>query len=243
MKAMILAAGLGTRLRPLTDNLPKALIRVGEFTLLEFALLKLKHAGFNEIIINLHHMSGLIREYLAVNNNFGCSIQFSDESDQLLDTGGGLKKAAWFFDDDQPFVVYNCDIISSMNLKELYALHLQSGALATLAVRDRSSRRYLLFDARMNLCGWKNIKTGETIIQGPAHFTYTELAFSGIHVISPEIFRFFPKEDKFSITNMYLSLASGRQIKGYADVSEHWLDAGKPESLARAQEIIKYVNY
>lgn len=242
MKAMILAAGLGTRLRPLTDSMPKALIRVGDYTLLQFSLLKLKHAGFDEIIINLHHKSELIKKYLIENNNFGCRIEFSDETEKLLDTGGGLKKAAWFFDDNRPFAVYNCDIISSLNLTEMYQYHLSTGAMATLAVKQRSTERYLLFDTQQKLCGWKNIRTGETII----HFStgaIIELAFSGIHILSPILLNHFPTEDKFSIIQTYLSLSQNHTIMGYPDESTYWIDAGKPDNLARAREVIQFVKF
>lgn len=239
---MILAAGLGTRLRPLTDTLPKALIPVGDYTLLQFALLKLKHAGFDEIIINVHHKSELIKQYLTKNNNFGCKIEFSDESEKLLDTGGALKKAAWFFDDNQSFIVYNCDIISSINLLEMYNYHLKAHALATLAVRQRPTQRYLLFDPQLKLCGWKNIKTGETIIHFSAD-THTALAFSGIHIISPELLKNFPLENKFSIIQTYLSLAERHTIMGFPDNADYWIDAGKPDALARAHQVIQNVNF
>mgnify|MGYP000898260907 FL=1 len=242
MKAMILAAGLGSRLRPLTDTLPKALIPVGDYTLLQFAMLKLKHAGCHEIIINIHHKSDLIRQYLAKNNNFGCKIEFSDESEKLLDTGGGLKKAAWFFDDHQPFILYNCDIISSIDLAEMYDYHLKTNVLTTLAVRQRPTQRYLLFDPEMRLCGWKNVKTEETILLFSAG-SYSELAFSGIHIISPELLKHFPPEDKFSIMQTYLSLARHHNITGFRDNTDYWLDAGKPEALAQAHEIIQKIKF
>lgn len=242
MKAMILAAGLGTRLKPLTDTLPKALIPVGPYTLLQFVILKLKAAGFNEIIINLHHKGALIRQYLEDNKNFDCKIEYSDESNALLDTGGAIKKAAWFFDDDQPFLVYNCDILSSLDLEKMYRSHLHSGALATLAVRERATNRYLLFDTNMKLCGWENRQTGEKILHSTG-ITPTPLAFSGIHIISPEFLKLFPTEEKFSIIKTYLSLAEHYTITGYRDVAEYWIDAGKPESLARAAEVIHHITF
>ena len=161
MKAMIFAAGLGTRLKPLTDNKPKALVEVGGKTMLELVILKLKEAGFNEIVINIHHFGQQIIDYLKANNNFGLTIHISDERDYLLDTGGGIKKATPFLMGNEPFLVHNVDIFSNVDLRQLYENHLKSGATATLLVSQRKTARYLLFNKENKLCGWHNNETGE----------------------------------------------------------------------------------
>ncbi len=235
MKAMIMAAGLGTRLKPLTDTRPKVLMNAGPYTLLEFAIHKLKSAGFDELIINVHHFAPMVVDYLHKNNNFGCHISISDESEALLDTGGALAKAAWFFDDDKPFLIYNADIVGDMDLGAFYRAHLSGNSLATLSVRSRKTSRYLLFDTDMRLCGWENIATGEKRMPIPE----TEIrpfAFSGIHAISPQL---LPLLDtgRFSIIDTYLKLAAAHHIVGWVDHSSLWADAGKPESLGLAGEI------
>lgn len=235
MKAMILAAGLGTRLKPLTDSTPKALLGAGQTTLLGFAIQKLKSAGFNELIINVHHFAPMIVEYLLVNNNFGCNIAISDESDALLDTGGGISKASWFFDDGKPFLVYNVDIVGNMDLGAFYQHHLSGSNLATLSVRERKTSRYLLFDSRMRLCGWENTSTGEKRIAISCRENLA-FAFSGIHVINPELLPLIGK-GCFSIIDSYLGLAAEHFIGGWLDQSSLWADAGKPESLGLAGKI------
>lgn len=235
MKAMLLAAGLGKRLQPLTDHTPKALIEVNGTPLLRIAIEYLAHHGFNEIIINVHHHAGQIVDFLKANHNFAQRIIISDETDRLLDTGGGLKKAAWFFDDDQPFLVYNVDILCDLDLGKLYRNHLGSGALATLAVRNRPSQRYLLFDAENTFCGWQNIKTGETIYAREYSSDLQSLAFSGIHVLSPEILKhFIPEEEVFSLIDLYLQIAGDFPVKGFRHDESRWIDVGKPENLAKA---------
>lgn len=243
MKAMILAAGLGTRLKPLTDHCPKALLKAGPYTLLEFAIRKLKAAGFDELIINVHHHAPMIISYLERNRNFGCGISISDESDQLLDTGGGIQQASWFFNDGKPFLVYNADIIGDLDLGTLYARHLEQQGLATLVVRERKTSRYLLFDAEMRLCGWENVNTGEQRMARPSADPLTQLAFSGIHVISPVIFPLIQTKGRFSIIDTYLALAGSNLITGYLDDSPLWADAGKPESLEQAGEIAKLITF
>jgi len=237
MKAMILAAGLGTRLKPLTNTLPKALLNVGPFTLLEFAILKLKNAGFNEIIINVHHFPELIRTYLAENNNFGCNIAISDESGHLLETGGGIKKASWFFTGEKAFLVYNVDIVGDLDLKKLYNHHLAESNIATLVLRRRETTRYLLFNQQMQLCAWENKATGEKRVARETHETLTPFAFSGIHVVSPDLIGMMQKEDRFSIIDTYLKIAGSLTVGGLIDESPLWADAGKPDSLAEAAKI------
>jgi NDP-sugar pyrophosphorylase family protein len=184
MKAMILAAGLGIRLRPLTDKMPKALIKVEGKTLLERALLHLKANGISQVIINVHHLAPQIIKYLDINKNFGMKIAISDESDDLLDTGGGLDFASWFFDSQEPFVIRNVDVLSDLNLVKMLAFHRDGRALATLAVRNRETSRYFLFGKENNLlCGWENEKTGEKIIVRKEEQAPVKLAFSGIHVL------------------------------------------------------------
>src|SRR5690606_32019928 len=154
MKAMIFAAGMGTRLKPLTDTIPKALVPVGGKPLLQHIIEKLKRFGFNEIIINIHHFGQQIIDFVQENNSFDIRIEFSDEREQLLDTGGGIKKAAWFFDDNKPFLVHNVDILSNIDLQELYHFHLKNNTIATLLCSIRQTSRYLLFDTDNHLRGW-----------------------------------------------------------------------------------------
>ncbi len=239
MRAMLFAAGLGTRLRPLTDDRPKALVEVGGRPLLEWAVLKLKAAGVEQVVLNVHHFAGMIREFLRSKKDFGLNIAISDETDLLLDTGGGLKKAQAFLEGGQPFLVINVDVLSGIDLNALYEAHLQSGALATLAVRERASSRYLLFDDAMRLRGWQHVKTGEVKYCGSEVdiSELTPLAFSGIHVISPEIFSFMPSAQKpYSIITTYLEAGSEALIKGYRHDDDFWLDVGKPGAIEEAHQ-------
>ena len=237
MRAMILAAGLGTRLKPITNNIPKALVKVGNVTLLEICIKNLKMQGIADIIINVHHFAEQIKYILAKNNNFGVNISISDEIEKLLDTGGGLKKAAWFFDDDKPFLLHNVDIISNLNLKTLYNLHINSNAMSTLAVRKRESGRYLLFNSDNILCGWKNLKTEETISSVDVKLL-KEFAFSGIHIIDPKIFSLMPNEKVFSMIDLYLKVMKSNHIYGYIDKDSFWMDVGNPANLKIAGENI-----
>lgn len=240
MKAMIFAAGLGTRLKPLTNSKPKALVEINGIPLLQIVISNLKKHGFNDIIINVHHFAGQIKEFLRENNNFNVNINISDESEKLLNTGGGLKKARHFFD-DKPFLVHNVDIISDLNLKDLYNYHLSKNAIATLAVRNRKTSRYFLFDKNMALCGWKNFKTNETkLTKTPASKLYS-LAFSGIQVINPEIFSLIQQEGAFSITDVYINLANSHYIAAYIHDDTLWMDMGKPENIAEAEKIFNKI--
>ena len=208
MKAMIFAAGLGTRLKPLTDHIPKALVPVVGKPMLEHVILKLKSAGFTELVINIHHFGGQIIDFLQANQNFGLTIHISDERDMLLDTGGGIKKARPFFEGNEPFLIHNADILSDTGLKALYDYHLRSGNDATLLASPRKTVRYLLFDKGNRLCGWMNKDTRQTKPEGFVYDAekYQEYAFSGIHVISPTLFRFMNEkwQGKFSIMDFYL---------------------------------------
>jgi NDP-sugar pyrophosphorylase family protein len=226
MKAMILAAGLGTRLRPLTDNMPKALVVVDGKTLLEHAINHVRAYGIREVIINVHHFPAMIRDFLQEHHNFGIDISISDESDELLETGGGLKKAGWFFGDGKPFLVRNSDVLSDLDLAALLDHHRHSGALATLAVRKRETSRYFLFDEMNLLCGWENCKTGERKVTRAAA-TLRSLAFSGIQVVNPEIFPLITETGSFSLTSMYLRLSASKSISGYLETGSLWKDAGK----------------
>ena len=240
MKAMIFAAGLGTRLKPLTDSLPKALVPIAGKPLLEHVIQKLKAAGFDEIIVNVHHFPDQIIDFLKANNNFGIRIEVSDERDQLLDTGGAIRKAAWFFDDGQPFLVHNVDILSNLDLKNLYEQHLSTNPLATLVVSERDTFRYLLFNHDNRLCGWINEKTGET---KPVKFDdiseFRKLAFAGIQVLSPAVFdRMENLPPKFPIMDFYLSNAPQQLIKGYVPNDFKMMDVGKLNVLDEAEKFV-----
>jgi NDP-sugar pyrophosphorylase family protein len=242
MKAMILAAGLGTRLRPLTDDRPKALVEVSGRTLLEIAILRLREVGVSEVIVNLHHFAEMVTEYLREKNDFGMRIETSEE-DSLLDTGGGLKKAAWFFREEgpgaAPFILHNVDVISTIDLRRMLDFHAGNRALATLAVQRRQTSRYLLFDQQLRLCGRRLVKERKTELVRPSP-RFEELAFSGIHVISPRLLERMSEEGAFSIIQSYLRLAGeGERIVAYRADGAYWRDLGKPESLARAAEDMK----
>ena len=244
MKVMIFAAGLGTRLRPLTDNMPKALVPVAGKPMLERVILRLKEAGFNDITINIHHFGEQIIEFLRTNDNFGVEIHISDERDKLLDTGGGIKKARPWLDGNEPFLVHNADILSDIDLAALYHHHVESRAEATLLVSERKTSRYLLFDDSYQLHGWINKSTEEVKPEGFSYHSgeYKELAFGGIHVISPSLFRYMEMEQwtgKFSIIPFYLSVCRQTNVKGYPLQGFRWFDIGKPETLSEAEKHFK----
>jgi NDP-sugar pyrophosphorylase family protein len=240
MKAMIFAAGLGTRLRPLTDNRPKALVEILGKTLLEIVINRLKNFGFNEIIINIHHFSEMMKEYLKSKNNFDIRIEISDETDLLLDTGGGLKKAAYFFDDGKPFLVHNVDVISNINLTDFYDFHLNSDSLATIAVKQRNTARMFLFDNEKTLVGWENNKTGEIKQVRNLTGNETRAAFSCMHIISPQIFNLIDEKGAFSIIDLYLRLAENQKIQAYFDYESLWMDLGKPENIEEIENNLLY---
>lgn len=242
MKAMIFAAGLGTRLKPLTDHMPKALVPVAGRPMLEHVILKLKAAGFNELVINIHHFGEQILDFLRANQNFGLTIHISDERDCLLDTGGGIRKAEPFFRGNEPFLVHNVDILSDTDLKALYEYHRQSGNDATLLASRRKTIRYLLFDDEKRLCGWINKDTLQTKPEGfaynPEH--HREYAFSGIHVISPSLFHYMDERwtGKFSIMDFYLQTCHEARIGGRLTDTLRLIDIGKPETLTQAEEFL-----
>jgi NDP-sugar pyrophosphorylase family protein len=239
MKAMVFAAGLGTRLRPLTNDSPKALVTVGGRTLLELTLSRLRAFGVSEVILNVHHFAGKIVEYLEANRNFGMRIEISRE-EVLLDTGGGLKKAAWFFLEagekaQEPFIVHNVDVLSTVDLARMVRFHTERNALATLAVQQRESSRYLLFDEHGQLCGRRIGRDTETEWAVPAQQVHP-LAFSGIHVLSPRIFSKMSEEGAFSIIPAYLRLAAqGDAILAFRADEYYWRDLGRLENLTEAE--------
>lgn len=235
MKAMILAAGLGTRLRPVTDTRPKALVEVAGRTLLEITLARLSTFGVREVIVNVHHFADQVIEYLKENDNFGMHVEVSRE-EILLDTGGGLKKAAWYFLDgsDEPFILHNVDVISAIDLQQMVRFHTENHSLATLAVQDRKTSRYLLFDEQLQLCGRKLEKEQKTEIVRSSEQTQ-QVAFSGIHVISPRIFGKMTEEGVFSIITSYLNLAArGEKILAFRTDGFYWRDLGRPNDLTQA---------
>ncbi|HVN19946.1 MAG TPA: nucleotidyltransferase family protein [Dongiaceae bacterium] len=236
MKAMVLAAGLGTRLRPLTDNRPKALVEVAGHTLLEITLRRLASFGIREVIVNVHHFADTIVDYLK-RNNFGMRLEISREDDLLLDTGGGLKKAAWFFLQEpatrEPFLVHNVDVISTIDLSRMLQSHEEHNALATLAVQDRKTSRYLLFDDQNQLCGRQTGKNEPEMVH--AVQSASPLAFCGVHVISPELLDEMSEEGAFSIITTYLRLAGkGRAIRAFRADEYYWRDLGKPDNITQA---------
>lgn len=235
---MILAAGLGTRLRPLTDNKPKALVELGGRTLLAITLERLRSCGVSDVIVNAHHFANVLVEYLLANSDFGMRIEVSRE-EVLLDTGGGLKKAAWFFlkdQSDEPFLLHNVDIVSTIDLKEIVETHKKSGALATLAVQERKSSRQLLFDEAGLLCGRRAGRDSAEEIVRPGK-NLQPLAFAGIHVISPLFLKLMTEDGVFSIIDTYLRLArEGEKICASRADQFYWRDLGKPENLRQAEQ-------
>lgn len=243
IKGMIFAAGIGSRLKPFTDSHPKALVEVGGVTMLERVIKNMKKAGISDIVVNVHHFASQIVDFIAVNDNFGCKISISDESEKLLDTGGGLLKAAPLLSDCDGILVHNADVLSDIDLQDLIQQYLSAKPLATLSVSPRTSSRLLYFDSEFKLKGWGNTKSGET---KPAGFSplpfYRALAFSGIQIVNPAIFPLLEEYrenvgDVFSITPFYLSVCEEHLIKG--DVLKEgtrWFDVGRPETLAQARE-------
>ncbi len=242
MNAMILAAGLGTRLRPLTDTRPKALVELAGRTLLEITLTRLRTFGVTEVIINVHHFADMVIDYLKANKNFGMRIEISRE-EVLLDTGGGLKKAAWFFLDDpsrldDPFLLHNVDVISTIDLRRMLQFHTENHALATLAVQNRETSRPLLFDDHLQLSG-RPIDNKNTVISSEARnlssIQLPALAFSGIHVISPRVLPMLTEEGVFSIITSYLRLAAqGQKILAFRADQFYWRDLGRPADFTQA---------
>ena len=239
MNALIFAAGLGTRLRPLTNDRPKALVEVNGHPLLAHNILKLKAAGFDHIVVNIHHFGEQIVQYLDAHQNFGIDIQVSDERGLLLDTGGGLRKAMPLFRDANPVLVHNVDIVSEADVAALYRQSQQNTGVATLVVNQRQTSRYLLFDHDYRLRGWTNIQTG--VVKGEK--AEVQRAFSGIHIVRPELAQYLNKykgdEVPFPIMDFYLHLCNQAEICAI-ELPEtcRWVDCGKVESLTKAAEIL-----
>jgi mannose-1-phosphate guanylyltransferase len=234
MRAMVLAAGLGTRLKPLTNDRPKALVEVAGKTLLEITLTRLRGFGVEDVIVNTHHFAEMVESYLAAHGNFGMRIAISRE-EVLLDTGGGLKRAAWFLrETSEPFFLHNVDVLSSIDLAAMARFHAESGALATLAVQVRETSRPLLFDERGELCG-RVLKGGEREMARAVEQAEA-LAFAGIHVISPRLFDLLSEDGVFSIIPAYLRMAAaGERIAAYRADGAYWRDMGRPESIVQAE--------
>lgn len=243
MNALILAAGLGTRLGELTSDRPKALVEVCGRTMLEHQLRHLSAAGFDRFVINIHHFAPKVKAFLEEHQNFGLDIRLSDETDLLLDTGGGIRKAMRLFGGEQPVLVHNVDIFSSVDLKALYSGHIESGADSTLLVAQRSTSRYLYFDTSGMLCGWSNEKTGQVRSPYPGFdkSRFTPCAFQGIHVVSRTLLPLLDEvpEPRFSITDFYVDNAARLRLRSVLSDPGNWVDAGKPETLERASQIIR----
>lgn len=242
-QAMIFAAGLGTRLKPLTDTMPKALVRIGGEPLIKHVILRLKEAGFQRIVVNVHHFAQQIIDYLEENEHFGLDIRISDETEQLLETGGGIKKARDLFDPHSPVLIHNVDILSNVDLTAFYDHACSSGAEATLLVSERQTKRYLLFDDKYRLVGWTNKETGE--VKSPHNWVKDELqslqmlAFSGIHVFSPALFPMMDQwPDRFPIINFYLKACATHPLSGYVADNLRMIDVGKLDSLQQAEEFL-----
>jgi len=236
---MILAAGLGTRLKPFTDKHPKALAIVNGKTILQRNIEYLASFGIREVIVNVHHFADQIIDLIKTNNGFGSAITFSDETDEALETGGGIKKAEWFFEKEkEPFAVMNVDVLTDMDLNKMLQQHNKNKPLATLAVTSRFTSRYFLFDEMNHLCGWKNEKTGEQKISRETK-KYIQKAFSGIHIISPKIFPLIKFNGKFSMVDVYLDLAKTQMIEAFDHSNSKFIDVGKPESIINAEKVFR----
>jgi NDP-sugar pyrophosphorylase family protein len=236
MKAMILAAGLGKRLGKITENVPKALVDINGKTALQLAAEKCSEYGFNDIIINVHHFADKVEREVQRLNKKGFNISVSDEREMLLETGGGLYKARRFFD-EAPFLIYNVDIISDLNLSSLYNCHIDKKGLATLAVRKRSGSRFYLIDRSGLIRGWRNNSTGEEILSGTESEDLFEIAFSGVHIVEPEIFNNM-YDGVYTMTDLYLRLADEHKIYTYRDDEGYWGDIGTPESLEYIRNVL-----
>jgi len=239
MKAMIFAAGLGKRLGSITESLPKALVDVNGKTVLQRAVEKCSFYGFDDIIINVHHFADMVEDEVKRLNKMGFRTSVSNERKMLLENGGGLFKAREFFDSN-PFLLYNVDIISDLDLNNLFRLHLEKKGLATLAVRHRPGKRFLLIDNEGQLRGWRNISTGQQILAGVEDTGLSELAFSSMHIVEPEIFNYM-HEGIYSMIDLYLKLASGHRIYTLKHDEGYWIDVGTPESLDLVRNLLKKI--
>jgi NDP-sugar pyrophosphorylase family protein len=240
LKALIFAAGLGTRLKEHTSDKPKAMVQLAGKPLLQHAIEKLMSHQITDITINVFHFADQVITFLENHHFPGIQIHISDEREELLDTGGGLKKAETFLTGSEPILIYNVDVISNLNLNLLERYHLTSGSLATLVVRQRDTSRYLMFDENFQLAGWKNFGNGETIISRVDKFDNSiPYAFSGIQIVQPEIFKLITETGKFPIMDLYLRLAQTEAVHGFVDNSTIWMDLGKPDQLQKAELLFR----
>jgi len=239
MKVLIFAAGLGTRLKYLTKNKPKALVEFNGKPILEHLILNLKSQGFNDFVINVHHFADQIENFLKENNNFNSNIEISDEREMLLETGGGLLKAKKFLINSDNFIIYNADIFSDINLKKLIKKHKENKAIATLAVQERDTSRKLLFNEENELCQWKNFATNEVKTAKETKSKLTAWSFTGIHIVNNQIFNHITETGKFSIIDLYLRLAKKHKISAYKANNTFWFDLGKPENIKVAETYVK----
>lgn len=236
MKAMLLAAGFGTRLKPFTEKHPKALAVINGKTLLQRNIEYLASYGFNDITVNAHHFAEQIKEFVFQSAIKGVTLHISDETDEILETGGGLMRAAPFLKGNESFVLMNVDVLTDLNLGKMLQYHREKGGIATLAVSVRSTSRYFLFDTKNLLCGWENLKTGEKKIARNEK-NLTRFAFSGIHVIDPTIFSLIKRKGKFSMVDVYLDLAVTKEIYAYNHTGSKFIDAGTMDRIKEASEI------
>ncbi|MFH0761806.1 MAG: sugar phosphate nucleotidyltransferase [Bacteroidota bacterium] len=244
MKAFILAAGTGTRLRPVTDKIPKALIPVGGVPLLEIVIRRLAGAGFTSLVINVHHFSDQIREFVASKNAFNLDISFSDESNRLLDTGGAIREAKPLFTGEENILVHNVDILTNLNYQSLVTAHVNSGALATLAVKERPTTRNLLIDRQGMLCGWEYPDRHLRICTRENAKGLSATAFSGVYMLSARIFEKFPDEEVFGFIPWMLNLASTEKILTWDQSPAFWYEAGRPDSIEKAsRELVFDTNH
>lgn len=245
MKAMILAAGFGTRLKPLTDKQPKALALINNKSLLQRNIEYLQQFEIYDVIVNVHHFAEQIIQSIKKNNGWGSNIIISDETHAILETGGGLKHASWYFKDEENFVLMNADILTDMRLPDMIGFHKKNKPLATLATTNRASSRYFLFDKENILWGWKNVKTGEErphplLFPTSGEGKLIARAFSGIYIINTQIFSFIKqKEEKFSMVDVYLSLCAEHDILSYDHSATKFIDVGKPESITKAEAMFE----
>lgn len=233
MKAMLMAAGKGTRLGKISETYPKVLLEINGKSLLRHAVESCVAHGFNDMIINVHHLAGVVEDEISRLRNGGYNITVSDERDTLLETGGGLYKARDFFG-SEPFLLCNADTLTDLDLSALYRYHLENKGLATLAVRHRPGKRYFLVDENGRLRGWCNKVTGERIVSGEEETSLNEVAFSGRHIIDPEIFRHM-KEGIYSMTALYLHIADSHLINTFTEDGGYWFNVGTPEDLESAR--------
>lgn len=231
---MVFAAGQGTRLKPLTDSLPKALVKVGKKTMFDHVVQKLLKAGAQRLVVNVHHLGGQIVDHIR-KHYAGQPIFVSFEAGELLETGGGLKKAAHLLIPEMPVLVHNVDVLSDISIPRMIRFHKKNNALATLAVRERTTKRYFLFDDNWQLSGWTNKETGQTLIPVSKPGSLHEMAFSGIQLIDQKLFEAFPAADRFPLVDFYLQVCPTYKIIGYNHTEGKWTDIGKPEQLAEAQ--------